>query len=241
MTRPPANPHPRKTNTDAPPRRLNVLVTAGSTREPIDPVRFVSNRSTGRMGCAIARAAAALGHRVTLLLGPVPPPPRLPPAVRVVPFTTANDLLAAVTDRLPDADLFIMCAAPADWRPAAPAPSKLKKRDGPPAIRWIPTPDILQTVAPLKRPHQYFCGFAAETADLAQNALAKLRAKNLDAIAANDVSSPASGMASPYNEITLYFPSAPPLHLARAPKPLLARRLLAALLPRLPHLPAPPA
>lgn len=182
---------------------MNFLVTAGPTREPIDPVRFVSNRSTGRMGYAVAEAALAAGHAVRLVSGPVELSPPSP-GIALVRVTTAADMLAAVKDNLPWCDWLVMAAAVADWRPARCAPLKLKKSDGPPQIQWEPTPDILRTVAPLKRPGQRFCGFAAETDHLARNARAKLRAKHLDAIAANDVSLPDRGFASPQNAITLY-------------------------------------
>ena len=182
---------------------MNWLVTAGPTREPIDPVRFVSNRSSGKMGFAVAQAAAAHGHSVTLVAGPValPTPPGVPRRIDVV---TADDMLAAVVRELPAADVFVMAAAVADWRPAAVSPLKLKKRDGPPAFSWLPTPDILRSVARFKRPGQLFCGFAAETNDVRANARAKLRAKSLDAIAANDVSREGCGFATDSNALSLF-------------------------------------
>jgi phosphopantothenoylcysteine decarboxylase/phosphopantothenate--cysteine ligase len=182
---------------------VNWLVTAGPTREPIDPVRFVSNRSSGKMGFAVAQAAAARGHSVTLVSGPVTL--ATPPGgIRRIDVVTADDMLAAVTQCLPAADVFVMAAAVADWRPASVSPLKLKKRDGPPSFSWVPTPDILRSVARLKRPGQLFCGFAAETNDVRANARAKLRAKSLDAIAANDVSLSDRGFASDSNAISLF-------------------------------------
>ena len=206
---------------------MHFLITAGPTREPIDPVRFVSNRSTGQMGFELARAAAALGHSVRLIHGPTPiPPPSDIPSISVV---TTADLLDAVLSHLPWADILIMAAAPCDWRPI-PAPQKLKKSDGPPVLRFEPTPDILRAVAPLRRPAQRIYGFAAETTDLAANALRKLSEKHLDGIFANDVSSPASGMAAPLNQVTLYRPGHPPLTSPLLPKSALAPLLLSWLL-----------
>ena len=207
---------------------MNFLVTAGPTREPIDPVRFVSNRSTGRMGYAVAKAARAAGHAVCLISGPVelPAPGR---GIDLVRVTTAAEMLDAVKTRLPWCDWLVMAAAVADWRPARCAPLKLKKSDGPPQIQWEPTPDILRTIAPLKRPGQHFCGFAAETDHLARNARAKLRAKHLDAIAANDVSLPDRGFASTRNAITLYLADGKKFSIPLSAKIECARKLVEAL------------
>lgn len=207
---------------------MHLLLTAGPTREPIDPIRFISNRSSGQMGFELARAAAALGHSVRLIHGPTPLPP--PPGIPAIPVVTTDDLLSAVTDNLPWADILIMAAAPCDWRPI-PAPHKLKKSDGPPVLRFQPTPDILRTIAPLRRPGQRIYGFAAETTDLAANALRKLEEKHLDGIFANDVSAPASGMAAPVNQVTLYRPGYPPLTSPLLPKSALAPLILSWLLP----------
>ena len=207
---------------------MRFLVTAGPTREPIDPVRFVSNRSSGQMGYELARAAAALGHDVQLIHGPTPLPP--PPGIPSTPVVTTQDLLDAILAALPRADLLIMAAAPCDWRPV-PSPTKLKKADGPPVLHFEPTPGILRTIAPLKRPGQRFYGFAAETGNLEAEALRKLASKHLDGIFANDVSSPAFGMASPLNQITFYHPPASPLQSPLLPKSALAPLLLSWLLP----------
>ena len=183
---------------------MNVLVTAGPTREAIDPVRFVSNRSSGKMGYALAAAARARGHAVCLVSGPVALEP--PRGVEVVRVTTAADMLAAVRKRVRACDLLVMAAAVADWRPKNPARRKLKKSAGPPRIVWEPTPDVLQTLAPLKKKSQTFCGFAAETNRLALEAKRKLREKNLDAIAANDVSKKGRGFESDRNALTVFLP-----------------------------------
>jgi len=206
---------------------VKVLVTAGPTREAIDPVRFVSNRSSGKMGYAVAAAALAAGHEVCLVTGPVALAP--PPGAEVVRVTTAADMLAAVRKRVRACDLLVMAAAVADWRPRHPARRKLKKSAGPPRIDWEPTPDILKTIAPLKKKTQTFCGFAAETHDLARAARRKLREKNLDAIAANDVSRPDRGFAVDRNALTIYFAAGRARRVALAPKAECAARLLRAL------------
>jgi len=206
---------------------VNVLVTAGPTREAIDPVRFVSNRSSGKMGYALAAAARARGHAVCLVSGPVALEP--PRGVEVVRVTTAADMLAAVRKRVRACDLLVMAAAVADWRPKNPARRKLKKSAGPPRIAWEPTPDILQTLAPLKKKSQTFCGFAAETHALAREARRKLRAKNLDAIAANDVSKNDRGFEAERNALTIFFADGRVARVALATKTKCAATLLRAL------------
>lgn len=182
---------------------MRVLVTAGPTREALDPVRYISNRSSGKMGYAIAAAAVKAGHEVRLISGPVALPP--PPGTQVVRVITAADMLAAVEKHVARCDLLVMAAAVADWRPKQAAPRKLKKSAGPPRIEWEATPDILKTIAPRKKSSQVFCGFAAETHSPAREAKRKLRDKNLDAIAANDVSKNDRGFGSDRNAVTLYF------------------------------------
>lgn len=179
-----------------------MLVTAGPTRESIDPVRFVSNRSSGKMGYAVAEAALAAGHEVRLVSGPVAL--EAPAGANVIGATTAEDMLAAVENNMDWCDLLVMAAAVADWRPKQAATRKLKKADGPPQIEWEATPDILRTIGPRKKKAQVFCGFAAETDDLAREAKRKMREKNLDAIAANDVSKSGVGFESDHNEIRVF-------------------------------------
>lgn len=203
---------------------MKVLVTAGPTREAIDPVRFVSNRSSGKMGYAVAAAAARAGHEVCLVSGPVALEP--PRGVDVVRATTAADMLAAVKRRVRGCDLLVMAAAVADWRPKHPARRKLKKSDGPPRIEWEATPDILKALAPLKKKSQVFCGFAAETHGLAREARRKLREKNLDAIAANDVSKKDRGFESDRNALAIYFDDGRAVRVALASKTKCAERLL---------------
>ncbi len=164
----------------------HVLVTSGPTHEPIDPVRYIANRSSGKQGHAIARAAVALGARVTLVSGPVSITD--PPGVDVVRVETAKEMLAAVEKNLP-ADIAIFAAAVADWRSASAAQQKLKKSGDKPSLDLIENPDILATVGKLRtgRP-RLVIGFAAETSSVASEAARKLKSKGADWIVANDVS-----------------------------------------------------
>ena len=206
---------------------MKVLVTAGPTREAIDPVRFVSNRSSGKMGYAVAAAARERGHAVSLVSGPVAL--ESPRGVDVVRVTTAEEMLAAVKKRVRGCDLLVMAAAVADWRPKKTAARKLKKSAGPPRIEWVATPDILRTIAPLKKPSQTFCGFAAETDGLAREARRKLREKNLDAIAANDVSKTDRGFEAARNALAVFFADGRALRIGLATKKKCAAALLRAL------------
>ena len=178
---------------------MKLLVTAGPTREHLDPVRFLSNRSTGKMGFAVARAAAVRGHQVTLVAGPVSLP--TPAGVRRIDIVSARDLLTAVKRRLRFADALVMTAAVADWRPASVSPVKLKKRGMSRVLALEPNPDVLQTIRPCKET-RLFVGFAAETGDPVREAERKLRTKGLDLIDANDVSRPDSGFAVDTNKVT---------------------------------------
>ena len=179
---------------------MRFLVTAGPTREHLDPVRFLSNCSTGRMGFAVAAAAAEAGHAVTLVAGPVAL--ATPPGATRVDVVSARDMLAAVQARLDDADVLVMTAAVADWRPRHTAAAKLKKTEMNPVIELEPNPDILKTLAPTKG-GRLFVGFAAETGDPLPEARRKLAAKGLDLIVANDVSRVDSGFAVETNRVTL--------------------------------------
>ncbi len=196
----------------------HVLLTAGPTREPLDPVRFLSNQSSGRQGFAIAAACARLGARVTLVSGPVSLP--TPAGVDRVNVETARDMLAACEAALP-ADAFISVAAVADWRPAEPSDTKLKLKggDGLAAIHLAENPDILATISRKrkKRP-TLVVGFAAETNDVEAHAQAKLKRKGCDWIVANDVSGDVMGGAE--NEMILFTPTGsehwPRMHKSRA-------------------------
>ena len=182
---------------------MRVLVTAGPTREAIDPVRFISNRSSGKMGYAVAEAAVRAGHSVRLISGPVAIEP--PRGVKRIDVTTAEEMLCAIQRHVGACDVLVMVAAVADWRPKIVAKRKLKKSDGPPCIEWEATPDILKTIAPMKKSSQVFCGFAAETNRVNQEAKRKLRDKNLDILAANDVSKKGRGFESECNLLNLFF------------------------------------
>jgi len=162
----------------------SVVITAGPTREPIDAVRFIANRSSGRMGFAVAAAAARAGATVTLIAGPGQQP--TPPGVQRIDVETATEMHAATLDRAREADLFIAAAAVADYRVAQPADHKVRKSDAPPTLTLQPNPDIVGDVAALPTP-PFTVGFAAETHDVTDHARAKLEAKGLDMIAANQV------------------------------------------------------
>ncbi|MFM8602205.1 MAG: bifunctional phosphopantothenoylcysteine decarboxylase/phosphopantothenate--cysteine ligase CoaBC [Actinomycetota bacterium] len=180
---------------------LHVLVTAGGTREPIDAVRVIANRSSGKQGYAVAAVAAERGARVTLVSTVEIPAPA---GVDVVCVETAEQMKAAVDRVAPAADVVVMAAAVADFRPVRAAGGKLKKRDGAPEIVLEATPDILAGLGESKRPGQVLVGFAAETDDLEANALDKLRRKNLDMVVANDVSAPGVGFGHDTNAVTIW-------------------------------------
>ena len=177
-----------------------VVVTAGGTREPIDAVRFVGNRSSGKQGHAVADEAAGRGAAVTLV---TTARRRAVAGVDVVRVETAAEMEEAVLAAAADADVVIMAAAVADFRPKAPAAGKLKKADGVPEIVLEPTPDILAALARTRRPGQVLVGFAAETSDLAASARRKLHDKGVDLIVANDVSVPGAGFDADSNEVLL--------------------------------------
>jgi phosphopantothenoylcysteine decarboxylase/phosphopantothenate--cysteine ligase len=167
----------------------HILVTAGPTHEPIDPVRIIANRSSGRQGFAIAAAAADAGARVTLVAGPVAL--ETPSGVRRVNVETAEQMAEAVFAALP-VDAAVLVAAVADWR-VEPSPTKLKKGDGPLQLRFIPTRDILAELASIERRPRLLIGFAAETEKVLEQAIAKRQRKKADWIVANDVSGDVMG------------------------------------------------
>jgi phosphopantothenoylcysteine decarboxylase/phosphopantothenate--cysteine ligase len=202
---------------------VKFIVTAGPTREPLDPVRFLSNRSSGKMGYAIAQAAAAAGHDVLLISGPVCL--AAPDAVRREMVETSDQMFAAVRRAVRACDVLVMCAAVADYKPARVARDKIKKTGRPLALALRPTRDILHTVAQRRRSF-FVVGFAAETKNVSSNARRKLRAKKCDLIVANDVSAPASGMESDHNEVTIFFPNKRSRTISRAKKSVVARGLL---------------
>jgi phosphopantothenoylcysteine decarboxylase / phosphopantothenate---cysteine ligase len=190
-------------------RRL--IVTAGGTQEPIDPVRFIGNRSSGLMGIEIAAEAARRGGKVTLVVGPTQVP--IPPGVDVVPVRTAQQMRDAVFDLAADADVIVKAAAVADWQADRSADQKLKKAQGPPAIRLVPAPDILAELGSTpsaRKPGSVLVGFAAETEPdaerLAELAESKRSSKGADLIVANDVSSHDSGFEVPTNRAVIATP-----------------------------------
>lgn len=178
-----------------------VLVTAGPTREMVDPVRFLSNRSSGKMGYAIAEAAARRGARVTLVSGPVALD--RPQGVETVPITSTLDLYREVTERAKAADLVIQAAAPADFRPLEAAQHKIKKTGEGMALQLTPNPDVAAQLGRDKHDGQVLVAFAAETDDLIANARKKLDRKNADMVVANDVTQPGAGFAGDTNRVTL--------------------------------------
>ena len=183
-------------------RGLKVLVTAGPTREPIDPVRYITNRSSGKMGYALAEAALQMGAEVTLVSGPVTLTP--PSGARVLPVETTEDLLTVMQAEAPAQDIIIQAAAPADYRPREVADQKIKKQAGEPfTLVMAETPDVAKAVGKARRADQFIAGFAAETEKLTEHAAEKLERKNLDMIIANDVTRPGAGFDVDTNIITV--------------------------------------
>ena len=178
-----------------------VLVTAGPTREALDPVRYLTNHSSGRMGYAIAKAASSRGAEVTLVSGPTALP--RPGYVEVVDVVSAQDMYAAVTDRADEMDIIIKAAAVADYRPANIADQKMKKSDDELSIPLERTKDILAELGARKRPGQFLCGFSMETEHLLENSQKKLVKKHLDLIAANNVKVEGAGFGVDTNVVTL--------------------------------------
>ena len=180
---------------------MKVVVSAGATCEPMDPVRYITNHSTGKMGCAVARACMLRGADVTLLCAR--DAGLTVPFVRTVPFVTAKDLFEAVKENAMDADALVMAAAVADYRPAVVAEDKVKKADGALSLALERTDDILAWVGANKPQKLYLCGFSMETRDLIENSTAKLHKKNLDLIVANNLKVPGAGFGVDTNVVTL--------------------------------------
>jgi phosphopantothenoylcysteine decarboxylase/phosphopantothenate--cysteine ligase len=202
-----------------------VLVTAGGTREPIDSVRFVGNRSSGRMGYALAREATRRGAQVTLISANVALEP--PPGARLIPVRTAAELADACRNELAACDVLLMSAAVADFRPAGPVNRKLKKDDGIPQLELEPTEDILRQVAELRRADQVIVGFAAEHGDDAvELGRGKLERKRLDAIVVNDISRAGIGFEADDNEVTILTADGGERHVPRSRKERVARAVL---------------
>ena len=202
---------------------MKIVVTAGPTREPIDPVRFLSNRSSGKMGYALAEAALESGHEVTLISGPTALTP--PEKARLIRITTADELYDAVHAQVRNCDVLGMCAAVSDYNPATCAPQKMEKQTGEFALHLTPTRDILASL-----PHEnrsfFVVGFAAETHAMEASARRKLSAKHCDMIVANDVSRADAGMESDDNAVTIFFREGESKTISRAPKKNIARELM---------------
>ena len=200
-----------------------VLVTAGPTREFLDPVRFISNPSSGRMGFAVARAAEHRGAEVTLVSGPVNLPD--PPGMEVVRVTTAHEMAQAVLDRVADAEIIVKTAAVSDYRPREIATHKIKKGDAEETLILEQNPDILREIG-ARKGNRFLVGFAAETRDLRENASQKLRKKNLDMIVGNVITEAGAGFGSEDNRVTFFYPDGGQEILESMPKIAVAHRLL---------------
>ncbi len=205
---------------------LSIMVTAGGTREPIDAVRYLTNRSSGKQGHAVADEAAERGAKVLLVTTTDRP---VAPGVEVIRVDTAAEMASAVLSRADAADVVVMAAAVADFRPVNAASGKLKKYAGTPELVLEPTLDILASLGQSKRPGQTLVGFAAETTDVVAHATAKLARKNADLVVANDVSAPGAGFEHDTNAVTLVSASAT-TNLALMDKRAVARAILDAVL-----------
>lgn len=179
----------------------NVLVTAGATREAIDPVRYITNHSTGKMGYALATVASRRGAKVTLVSGATSLTP--PDFVEYVPVVSAEDMFEVVTKRAADQDIIVKAAAVADYTPAAVSEEKIKKQDGESAVSLVRTKDILSWLGQHKKPGQFLCGFSMETEHMLENSRKKLEKKNADMIVANNLRVQGAGFATDTNVVTL--------------------------------------
>lgn len=201
-----------------------VLVTAGPTREPIDPVRFISNHSSGKMGVALAAASWRRGAEVDLIAGPLTVP--TPPGVTVHAVESTEDMAHAVERLLPQSDVLVMAAAPADFRTATVAASKIKKTDAPPALTLASTTDILKATTGARRPGSVIVGFALETDDPLAGGRTKLAGKELDMIVVNDATEAGAGFGVDTNRVTLLMRGGAEERLPLLPKPDVADAIL---------------
>ncbi|HMF46596.1 MAG TPA: phosphopantothenoylcysteine decarboxylase [Candidatus Udaeobacter sp.] len=200
---------------------MTFLITAGPTREPIDPVRYISNRSSGKMGYAIAEAALNVGHEVILISGPVNLAP--PRNARIVSISTSDEMFEAVHQYADHSDVCVLCAAVADYKPAQVSPVKIKKRAEGISIELVPTRDILRSLGSQPARKFLLVGFAAETDHLEVNAAKKLREKNCDIIVANDAR---VAIETDENELLILFRNGETRKISRAPKKIIARELV---------------
>ena len=203
---------------------MTFLITTGPTREPIDPVRFLSNRSSGRMGFALAQQAVQRGHDVILISGPVSLP--TPETVMRVDVVTAADMHRAVTEHIGQADVAIFCAAVADYTPVDTLSQKLKKSEDSITLKLKRTQDILGSVRSDMAFNGYLVGFAAETENVLANALQKYHRKGCNLLVANDVSRPDIGFDQGHNEVTLLFRDGQQYPIAKATKDSIAASIL---------------
>lgn len=210
---------------------VRCLITAGPTREFFDPVRFISNPSSGKMGYALAAAARAAGWTVDLVSGPVSLPE--PAGVMLYPVVTAEEMSRQADALFGPCDVLLMCAAVSDWRPASRQPSKLKKDGRGMTVELEPVPDILTALSARRRPDQVLVGFAAETEDVEANARAKLDRKGVDLVAANSVAGAEGAFGSEENTVTLVGRDGFRRQLGPASKAEIARLLVAEVAARL--------
>jgi len=203
---------------------VRFLITAGPTREPIDPVRYISNRSSGKMGYAIAEAALAEAHEIVLISGPVNLKP--PGNAKLISVSTSDEMFEAVRRYADECDICVLCAAVADYKPVNVSSTKIKKLRAKFSLELIPTRDILDSLGQQKDRQFVLVGFAAETDQVEENAAKKLRAKNCDIIVANDVSGADSGMESEANEVIILFRNGERTKISRAPKKIIACELV---------------
>lgn len=201
-----------------------ILITAGPTREALDPVRYLTNRSSGKMGYALASEARRLGFKVILISGPTQL--RKPAGVRFISVVSAREMYQAVMKVFRQADIIIKVAAVADYRPAIILKHKLKKASATLHLKLVRNPDILAALGRKKRKNQILIGFAAETRNIVEHAREKLHKKNCDWIAVNHVAKPDQGFESDNNELTLVSRGQAPVYLGHSSKKTLARRLL---------------
>ncbi len=207
---------------------LTFLITAGPTQEPIDPVRYISNHSSGKMGYALAEEVIKLGHRVLLITGPTALTP--PKKAQVISVVTALDMYGAVIKHYKKADIIIMVAAVADYRPIKIAGQKIKKNKSSMTLNLIKNPDILKILGQKKNKEQILVGFAAETQSVIKYAQKKLVEKNCDWMIANNVSQKGIGFGSKHNELTLLSKKGEVLNLRRDTKKNLAKKIIKILL-----------
>ena len=200
---------------------MTFLITAGPTREPLDPVRYISNRSSGKMGYAIAEAALDAGHEVILISGPVNLAP--PHNAKFIPVLTSDQMFDEAHHYADESEVCVLCAAVADYKPARVSPVKIKKSAAGTSIELVPTRDILKSLGARKNRRFLLVGFAAETDHLEANAAKKLREKNCDIIIANDAR---MAMESDENELLILFRDGETKKIFRAPKKILARDLV---------------